>query len=220
MSTPTGGHWTMPDLYLTVNRINLDGEPHLDFILSGNKLGRPSAHMGTTPVGSGYSEVLNDVLAQWEALSQEQQVSLGCTLPPATFRQKGARLFELVLPEDLQRHLWAFRNQARDLMIESSEPIPWELMHLQDPDSDAEDNFLCLRYHLARWLPGDRFTTQKQWMPALSFKIAPLALVQGYGTDLSHGADELDHLMNNHPDWKPQRIESSIDGVMKAMINF
>jgi len=209
--------WTMPDLYLKVTRITANGEPHLNFDLSGTKLGRPQTNMGTTPVGSGYEKVLEDVLYQWEEQCRENALSLGSSFSDTLLRQKGARLFELVLPETLQQHLWQFRHEARDLIIECAEPIPWELMFLQDPHSERGDDFLCLRYHLARWLPESNFNTDKKWMPAQVFKMKPLALIQGDRTDLGKAMEESTHLMEGHQAWKPQLIDSNYKAINRAL---
>ncbi len=51
-------------------------------------------------------------------------------------REFGADLLDELVPPKLQRVLWENRRRLRDILVLSTEPfIPWELVHLKDPDS-------------------------------------------------------------------------------------
>lgn len=217
MKTPSvSGNWTLPDLYLTVRKISNDGEPALDYDLLGNKLGLPKESMGVVPC-AGYQNAIESTLEVWEQHCREHSVSPGQALNSKQLRQKGARLFETVLPLQLQKHLWQLRFKATSLMIECSEEIPWELFHLQDPDSDAEDDYLCLRFQLTRWISSSKLNSSILYMPALHFRMAPMALIQGSTQDLRSAKAELNHLEDHHSTWKPEHIESSWNGINGAM---
>lgn len=69
----------------------------------------------------------------------------------------GAKLFRQLFPDGLQRKLWAHRDDLSPFVIRSSEPvIPWELVHLRDPDVEPrprEPRFLG-QLGLVRSLPN------------------------------------------------------------------
>lgn len=66
-------------------------------------------------------------------------------------------LFDQLIPEKLQRLLWRHRKDFDSIMVISTEPfIPWELVHLKDPDKTqlpSETLFLA-QLGLVRWLHG------------------------------------------------------------------
>ena len=51
-------------------------------------------------------------------------------------RAYGAQLFDQLFPKDFQRLLWKHRDDLDAPLVVSSEPfVPWELVHLKDPDA-------------------------------------------------------------------------------------
>ncbi len=79
-------------------------------------------------------------------------------LTPRVMAEKGADLFEKLVPEKLMAMLWSMRKSVRSLLIISEEPwIPWELCKLQTKDENgkvAEGPFLCEAFALTRWTPN------------------------------------------------------------------
>jgi hypothetical protein len=74
----------------------------------------------------------------------------------ADLQDLGSDLFSRVFPIDLQRALWQNKDRLTRLVVRSSEPfIPWELIHLKDPDGDGTrpDELMFLgQLGLVRWL--------------------------------------------------------------------
>ena len=70
-------------------------------------------------------------------------------------RAFGGQLLDELVPLELQRDLWNLRDQLAHIVVLSTEPfIPWELVHLKDPDAGhlpAEICFLA-QLGLVRWL--------------------------------------------------------------------
>ncbi|MCI4674166.1 DUF7379 domain-containing protein [Candidatus Mycolicibacterium alkanivorans] len=67
----------------------------------------------------------------------------------------GSNLFTQIFPENLQRELWKHRDDLKRLVVRSSEPfIPWELIHLKDPDAAARPQAALFlgQLGLVRWL--------------------------------------------------------------------
>jgi hypothetical protein len=75
---------------------------------------------------------------------------------------KGTKLFERLIPTELQRILWELRNRDLTVLVQSEEPfIPWELCKLCGEVNGVieEGPFLCEAFPLTRWQPGTAFKT-------------------------------------------------------------
>jgi hypothetical protein len=69
-------------------------------------------------------------------------------------RAFGGELLDQLIPADLQKTLWEYRNKLQSIMVISTEPfIPWELVHLKEPGKKlaAATQFLA-QLGLVRWL--------------------------------------------------------------------
>ena len=70
----------------------------------------------------------------------------------------GRHLYEELFPTELKDAYRRFRGTARTLQITSDEPwIPWELIRPyddRDPRNIIDDDFLCMRFQVTRWLAG------------------------------------------------------------------
>lgn len=213
-----GGHiWKMPDLWIEVQKINLNGEILLDYELSGQKLGGPSLKVGSVPVGQEYRKHLNEVLAQWQAMSQERGSWPKELYDDQSFREKGARLYNILLPEQLRRKLWALRHSAQTLIFCCKEEIPWEILFLQDPDSNQSEQFLGMCFHVARWLPQDVLETKYNEPINLHFNMEPMALLTGDSQRLTCTKGEMEDFIQNYQQWSPKRIDSNLDSVRRAL---
>ena len=71
-------------------------------------------------------------------------------------RAMGGELFDELFPEELQRHLWQYREQIENIQVISTEPfIPWELVHLKEPNQPLPEETCFLgQIGLVRWLHG------------------------------------------------------------------
>ncbi len=67
----------------------------------------------------------------------------------------GEDLWEELIPDQLKREYWKFKDKVQSLLITSDEPwIPWEMIKPYDRDEDFEDPFWCDRFAMSRWLSG------------------------------------------------------------------
>ncbi len=70
----------------------------------------------------------------------------------------GHELYKELFPKELRFAYREFRERAKTLLIVSDEPwIPWEL--IKPYEHDFDDDFLCCRFELSRWLAGDTAPT-------------------------------------------------------------
>lgn len=64
----------------------------------------------------------------------------------------GRELYHELFPRELRRIYDEIRDDVETLLILSDEPwIPWEIIR---PDRRDDDDFLCLRHQMSRWLTG------------------------------------------------------------------
>jgi CHAT domain len=67
-------------------------------------------------------------------------------------QDRGHELYSRLFPEELKTFYRQYRDRVRSLLILSDEPwIPWELVR---PDEFDDDDFLCMRFPMARWFDG------------------------------------------------------------------
>ena len=72
-------------------------------------------------------------------------------------RAEGADLFDELIPKELKKILWDHRHAFNSIQVISSEPfIPWELVHLREPDTTGmpEETLFLGQMGLTRWLEG------------------------------------------------------------------
>ncbi len=70
----------------------------------------------------------------------------------------GNLLWDELIPEELKREYWRFRDRVTSILITSDEPwMPWEMLkpYRYDEDGNREDEpFWCQRFSISRWLSG------------------------------------------------------------------
>lgn len=91
-------------------------------------------------------------------------------------RSLGADLLDELIPPELQRILWDNRHRLRDVLVLSTEPfIPWELLHLKDPDVRRLPDETCFlgQLGLLRWTWGPYPPAQIQLRPGRARHIIP-----------------------------------------------
>jgi hypothetical protein len=87
-------------------------------------------------------------------------------------RAFGADLLDELVPVELQRDLWAYREQLAHVVVLSTEPfIPWELVHLKDPATGRlpDETWFLAQLGLVRWLwqpqpRGRRSNVRLPWL--------------------------------------------------------
>lgn len=85
----------------------------------------------------------------------------------------GQNLYRDLFPPEIRQLYRAIRDEVCSIQIVSDEPwIPWELVKPYDGQKPViDDDFLCLRYELTRWLAGGR-------VPVGRIRVDRLAAVQ------------------------------------------
>ena len=70
----------------------------------------------------------------------------------------GCALWDELVPEELKREYWRFRDKVKSLLITSDEPwVPWEMVkpyRFDDEDRREDAPFWCQQFDLSRWLAG------------------------------------------------------------------
>jgi hypothetical protein len=101
----------------------------------------------------------------------------------------GRELYHRLFPAEMRSAYRSFRGAVRTLQIVSDEPwIPWEWVRPYD-DSDRanviDDDFLCLRFRLARWLADSG-------RPAEAIRVRSIAPIEAgeVAPRLPHAAEE------------------------------
>lgn len=66
----------------------------------------------------------------------------------------GHDLYQTLFPPEMKRAYRRIREKVRTLLIVSDEPwIPWEMLQ---PCEFKDDDFLCMKHQMSRWLTGER----------------------------------------------------------------
>ena len=156
---------TMPDRELAPPQLELrikaadQARTAFEFILHSKLAGFNWKSLGVQQFTSGPAAQMASCFEKLNELARAQGDQLADADKQTELKTLGANLFFDAFPEALQRALWTLPAAITDLIITSDEPwIPWELAHTFDPDTRAEGDFLCHRFHVARWLAGDGMT--------------------------------------------------------------
>lgn len=182
---------TLPDLILRVRYEVRDGRHQLFYTLvfrvappEGNLEEFGPIVLSREP-GAFFQALFDDI----RKLSREAQA------PDDLARRmagKGARLFDELLPEPLQRRLERLRKTVRTVQILSDEPwIPWELLKFQERDGEP-GRFFGEAFALTRWIRG---------VPdAPRLTLRHLALVVPRDSNLPHAEPERQFLLDQRVD--------------------
>ncbi len=152
-----------PDLDIRVTVRSHDGQTRLDYVLHSPN-GAADVHYhhieGRTIVGSPAAYQARQ-MEKIEALAAGRDVD-GHPLTPQQVENKlraiGRLLFAELFSDEMRSAYRRFREDVRTLQITSDEPwIPWELVRpydASDPANVIDDDFLCARFQMTRWLAG------------------------------------------------------------------
>lgn len=97
------------------------------------------------------NKLYQEIEGRWLGSGQDKE------LFQADLRAFGGSLFDELIPDGLQRLLWKHRKDIDSIMVISTEPsIPWELVHLKDPDKRqlTPETLFLAQLGLVRWLHG------------------------------------------------------------------
>ncbi|EIP98810.1 hypothetical protein OpiT1DRAFT_03279 [Opitutaceae bacterium TAV1] len=150
---------TQPLHQLTIFEAERGGQKYYQFIFDSPSLSRKDRFESpdiTTDLVAYTRGLYDDIEKRW----------LGSHADVATFQRElrvfGATLWDRLLPRELQALLWQHRDAIDEILVFAEEPfIPWELVHLKDPDTDSlpsESRFLG-QMGLVRWLHNNGWPT-------------------------------------------------------------
>ncbi|HEX5969763.1 MAG TPA: CHAT domain-containing protein [Intrasporangium sp.] len=152
-------------IHTGIDAPELDGLPCLDIIESAQPDGSVIYKYAVRVEQDGrpvafQSLPIVDRAPTMAAFLDEVQEIVGGDLSEAQVLRRlqdiGTRLYDLLLPEDMQAYLWEHRNQIGDLIVYADEPyVPWELVHLKPPSGPRQKKprFLA-QGGLVRWRLG------------------------------------------------------------------
>jgi Cdc6-like AAA superfamily ATPase len=151
------------DLEMQVRLTNEHGRTRLSFILHSPSHAAPFHHLSVAgPILQGSPEELQSRLLQrLLKFNQGRDVDDSLLLQEDIQRRlagMGQQLWRELFPPEMQQAYRKFREIVRTWMIVSDEQwIPWELIKPYDdshPQEIIDDDFVCLRFQLTRWIPG------------------------------------------------------------------
>jgi hypothetical protein len=177
----------VPSVQLLVQYREEDGTPVFEFSLFGGaagvmSMGRP---VGVQRLDRGPSVYLQELAYRIAQLPLETEEDR--RRARAWARRRGARLFEVFLPEALQKILRKLSGKVDELIVVSNDPwIPWELLKFPG-DGREHAPFLSEAFALTRWIPGDA--------PTATFPLRRMAVVRSARARLERSKKERDDLL-------------------------
>ena len=145
------------------------------------------------PIGSerDFREMLSELYEQLGGLLDGYDVD-GLRLPESEVEEQltaiGRDLYQRLFPSDLRTAYREFRQRVNTLLVVSDDrwAIPWEL--IRPFDEGVDDDFLCMKFQMTRWLAGGMRPPEK-------IRIKRLAAVetgrQEEGEELPKAEEEL-----------------------------
>lgn len=153
------------EVHMGIDAPELDGLPCIDIIESSRPDGSVvykyavRIERGADPVAFQSAPIVDRARTMGRFLDEVQDL-VGQDISEARrlsqLQDIGTRLFDALLPEDMQAYLWEHRNEIEDLIVYADEPyVPWELVHLKPPTGprQKEPRFLA-QGGLVRWRLG------------------------------------------------------------------
>lgn len=106
----------------------------------------------------------------------------------------GRDLYQELFPREMRNVYRELHGRVKSLLVTSDEPwIPWEILR---PFEHDDDDFLCMRFQMSRWLTGETLLVAEK-------RIARIACLIGTDVALTSTDDELSRLKklaNKTPD--------------------
>jgi hypothetical protein len=159
-----GGRYAPPpDLEIRVTVREQDGETYLSYTVhSPNDVAGFHYQPAGESVIRGSPDIYRQhIMAKLEALGLGEDVDKQ-SLNPQQIEDRlaavGHELYEQIFSPEMRSAYRRWRDAVYTILITSDEPwIPWELIKpYDDSDLDAviDDDFLCMRFQVTRWLAG------------------------------------------------------------------
>lgn len=163
------------DLELVVTSARQDGQWGLRFELNSPSQLADFFHepAGFQPLDSG-EPFRHSLLPLWERIENLQKRRGPDKTPYVDgetlrgLQAVGLDLYRCLFPPQLQQAYRQFREKVNTLLVIYDErwPIPWELVR---PFGDGlDDDFLCIRFQVSRWLPAARWPPGAVQVPRLA----------------------------------------------------
>jgi hypothetical protein len=105
------------------------------------------------PLTRPREELIKDFVETLNAIARGG-VSLSPSAARVLLKGKGTTLWKEMIPPELQRTFWEYRESIKQLrIICGSDPIPWEVLCPND-DNGIDNGFLAEQFPVTRWRPG------------------------------------------------------------------
>jgi nucleoside phosphorylase len=177
-----------PDLTIRIDLLEQgDG---LRFELNSEKLNYHYLQAGQTPFMASPEKYRQDIRDSVRRIAADGGSA-------DDLKELGWRLYRDLFPEEFKRRYSDFRDEIRTLQITSAEPwIPWELVWPY-ADTWQDDEPLCMRYAMTRWLRGPQ--------PRNAFKVDSIVLIEAAAVEdedpLDSAREECNHLSTIAQRW-------------------
>jgi CHAT domain len=167
------------DLDIKVTIRTVDGGKVLRYALSSPSGAAPLTHreVQTVPLKGSFDAFRDRLISRIEAF-QEHLDPYGSGLQSEEFepelRKLGNELYRQLFPIEMKWMYRQWREKVRTIQISSDEWwIPWELIRPFDHELEpvVDDDFLCARYQITRWLIGGT-------APAAMIRVERMACVE------------------------------------------
>jgi CHAT domain-containing protein len=146
----------VPDLTILITQQRLEAGKHsLKFLLRSPSadLGLYYRDVGESVLSKSPEEWVENVLKQVQEMAETDDVEVERRL-----RNIGQTLWAELIPKEFKDIYWRIRDKIRTVQIVTDEPwIPWEMVFPYRNTQQGvieEDDFLCQKFSLARWLRG------------------------------------------------------------------
>jgi len=163
LMTAGGPYAPPPDLDIRVTTRVQEGQTTLEYVLHSPNGAVEFHHQpvkGEAIKGSPEAYQAHQ-MRKIEALADGRDID-GHPLTPQEVEDKlraiGHLMYEELFSDEMRSAYRQFRDEAHSLQITSDEPwIPWELIRPydgSDPRNIIDDDFMCARFQMTRWLAG------------------------------------------------------------------
>lgn len=143
-----------PDLTILIAEQPLaTGKHQLKFILHSPSNGLYYRDAGESILSSPPDKWVSHVLGQLPEIAQEGDGKM----VERRLKAIGNTLWDKLIPEAFRNIYWQVRDEIRTILIVTDDPwIPWEMIFPYDrtQQGDKQDDFLCVRFSVTRWLRG------------------------------------------------------------------
>lgn len=152
-----------PDLEIRVTVETRGGETFLTYLLHSSSDRQTGFHYQVIhgkPLRTQPQDYHTALLEEIERLSAGKHLDGSLVLEEEVaidLEALGRKLYRELFPPEMRAAYRTFRKTVTTILITSDEPwIPWELVKPYEDDAGEliDDDFLCVRFQLTRWLSG------------------------------------------------------------------